>query len=70
MRIKKFAPVAQCPREARNIKSSKLYPLIPSYCSMYSDIHIKFAPVAQWIEQRTSKPKVVGSIPTRGTIYV
>jgi hypothetical protein len=26
-----------------------------------------YAPVAQWIEQRTSKPKVVGSIPTRGT---
>ena len=24
-------------------------------------------PVAQWIEQRTSKPKVVGSIPTQGT---
>ena len=30
-------------------------------------IVINSAPVAQWIEQRTSKPKVVGSIPTRGT---
>ncbi len=28
---------------------------------------IWYAPVAQWIEQRTSKPKVVGPIPTRGT---
>lgn len=28
-----------------------------------------YALVAQWIEQRTSKPKVVGSIPTRGTIF-
>lgn len=27
----------------------------------------KYAPVAQWIEQETSKLKVVGSIPTRGT---
>lgn len=26
------------------------------------------APVAQWIEQETSKLLVVGSIPTRGTI--
>ena len=26
------------------------------------------APVAQWIEQKTSKLMVVGSIPTRGTI--
>lgn len=25
------------------------------------------APVAQWIEQKTSKLMVVGSIPTRGT---
>ena len=27
-----------------------------------------FAPVAQWIEQRSSKPKVAGSNPVRGTI--
>ena len=28
----------------------------------------KYAPVAQWIEQETSKLKAVGSNPTRGTI--
>ena len=33
---------------------------------MYHIISI-YALVAQWIEQRTSKPKVVGSIPTQGT---
>ena len=27
----------------------------------------KIAPVAQWIEQRSSKPKVVGSNPAGGT---
>lgn len=29
-----------------------------------------FAPVAQWIEQRSSKPKVAGSNPVRGTYYI
>ena len=29
-----------------------------------------FAPVAQWIEQRSSKPKVAGSNPVRGTSYI
>ena len=30
----------------------------------------KRAPVAQWIEQETSKLKAVGSNPTRGTISI
>lgn len=29
-----------------------------------------YAPVAQWIEQETSKLLAVGSIPTRGTKFV
>jgi hypothetical protein len=36
--------------------------------SPFSAIIIKNAPVAQWIEQETSKLLAVGSIPTRGTI--
>jgi hypothetical protein len=36
-------------------------------CFFVFSYNSEHAPVAQWIEQRTSKPKVVGSIPTRGT---
>ena len=31
--------------------------------------HFLFASVAQLVEQRTENPRVVGSIPTGGTIY-
>ena len=34
----------------------------------YLSIHFMYASVAQLVEQRTENPRVVGSIPTEGTI--
>ena len=40
---------------------------IPSLAGGFYLLYYAYAPVAQWIEQETSKLLAVGSIPTRGT---
>ena len=49
------------PRHSPQDKESDSFTLFYCYNGTY-------APVAQWIEQETSKLLAVGSIPTRGTI--
>lgn len=57
------------PREEETTVASWREPMkLPSAGKSKFAIMNRNAPVAQWIEQETSKLLAVGSIPTRGTI--